>query len=222
MPPEYGNEPLASDEEATPDQDPIEEGLASYFNEVDENVTNDRKSEQNKPSAISSHIGGIIDCLLKLSVSMSNPAPHDRYKSRAGNQTLYYEPWYVQHVEEKYPHLDSAVIERLGKALAQRRGYFNYREDHHHRLSQDDGKDTASETVASSLPRELRDDFSGPRILDDSISEASATSYAPSTVDSSDLRVPNMPQRNDNGHFLCPYCYTYQSANSRYEWKYVM
>lgn len=173
---------------------------------------------------MSPHIEGVIECLLKLSVSLGNPAPHDRYKSRAGDQVLSHEPWYIQHVKEKYPHLDPAIIERLGKALTQRRAYFEYREDHYHRLSseiQDDGGNSASvvmaTTVTSSLPQELRDDFVGPKVPDDSISEASATSHEP---DSNDLRVPNMPRRNDNGHFLCPYCYTYQSVNEDSEWKY--
>lgn len=179
---------------------------------------------------IRSHISGVIDCLMRLSVTISNPAPHDRFKSRAGGQIGYYEQWDVQHVWEKFPKIDQRLTQRLGKALTQRRKYFKYREDHHCRLKQglDDEDDGASKvqatTLASSVPLHLKDTGHAGLQLnlgdnDDDRSELSATSYAPSTVHQSELRVPPIPKEYVEGPFLCPFCFVFIMVENRYEWK---
>lgn len=175
-------------------------------------------------------ISGVIDCLLRLSVTISNPAPHDRFKSRAGGQVGYYERWDIQHVWAKFPKIDERLTQRLGSALTQRRKYFKYREDHHCRLKQglDDEDDGASKgqatTLASSVPLHLKDTGHTSLQLDlgindDDRSELSATSYAPSTVDQSELRVPPIPKEYVEGPFLCPFCFVFITVENRYEWK---
>lgn len=175
-----------------------------------------------------SGIGNVIDCLLRLSVTISNPAPYDHFKSRAGLElTEAFEHYDTQHVRAKYPRIQPNLSERLGRMLTYRRRYFKYREDHHSRLMQglegglDDGASKGlATTVASSLPQALKD---APQIhfavVDDDRSETSATSYAPSTLDRSELRVPPIPKEYVDGPFLCPFCYVFISVDSRNDWK---
>lgn len=131
---------------------------------------------------------------------------------------------------EKFPHLDAEFAERLGRALTQRRKYFKYREDHHCRLQQglegdDDGASKGrATTLASSVPLHLKDKGDTTLKLelvdlDDDRSELSATSYAPSTVDQSQLRVPPIPKEHTEGPFLCPFCYIFITVDNRREWK---
>lgn len=175
-----------------------------------------------------SGIGNVIDCLLRLSVTISNPAPHDHFKSRAGLElTQAFEHYDTQHVRAKFPHIQPKLSERLGRMLTYRRRYFKYREDHHSRLMQglegglDDGASKGlATTVASSLPQALED---GPQIhlavVDDDRSAISATSYAPSSLDRRELRVPPIPKQYVDGPFLCPFCYIFISVGNRNDWK---
>lgn len=207
------------------------EELTAYFNDDEDSESDEILDSHDKElNQVFAQIGGVIDCLLRLSVTISNPAPHDRFKSRAGGQIGYYESWDIQHVLAKFPHIDTKLAERLGRALTQRRKYFKYREDHHCRLKEglNGDEDGASRghatTLASSVPLHLKD--VGPTsqkvdldILDDDHSELSATSYAPSTVDQSELRVPPIPKEYVDGPFLCPFCYVFITVDNRYEWK---
>lgn len=217
---------------AETDEDAADGELAAYFDEDD-----DDDDETGKPSDtrgkelkhVFFQIGGVIDCLLRLSVTISNPAPHDRFKSRAGAQVGYYEPWDVQHVTEKFPHVDEEIAKRLGRALTHRRKYFKYRENHYCRLKEglegdDDGMSKGkATTVASSLPHKFKDaDAQNIELFDGDRSEVSETVYAPSTLNQGQLRVPPMPKEYAEGPFLCPFCYVFISVDSRHEWKYVI
>lgn len=173
-------------------------------------------------------IGRIIDCLLRFSVTISNPAPYDHFRSRAGvNLTHHFEHYDTLHVRAKYPRIQPKLSERLGRMLAYRRRYFKYREDHHARLEEgleralDDATSKGqATTVASSVPQECKDDaqvhLAG---LKDDYSEVSATSYVPSTLGQSELRVPPIPKQYIDGPFLCPFCYVFVSVDNRHDWK---
>lgn len=173
-------------------------------------------------------IGNVIECLLRFSMTIRNPAPHDHFKSRADIElTSPFEHYDILHVRDKYPHIQQKLSERLGRMLTYRRRYFKYRENHHCRLKQglegalDDGasKELAT-TIASSLPQGLKD---APQahlaVITDDRSEISDTSYAPSTYGASELRVPPIPKQYIDGPFLCPFCYVFISVDNRHEWK---
>lgn len=207
-------------------QDNADKELAAYFDH-DEDTDDISEYHNRKLSVVLSEVGGVVDCLLRLSVTISNPAPHDRYRSKAGNNILSYEPWDIQHVKEKFPHLSDLVCERLGRALTRRRRYFKYRENHNDRLQAglDQGDSHSASigkatTVASSSPNHVEDSIA-PSLaaFNDDVSEASLTSYAPSNVDRGELRVPPIPQGYIDGPVLCPYCYVFISVQSRHEWK---
>lgn len=164
-----------------------------------------------------------MDCLLRLSATIKNPAPHDQFEWRTDVLTSEYEQWDVRHVQEKFRNIDPNVAERLGRALTMRRQYFKYREEHHDKLSRDldadDNEDIS--TVASSIPKNMKDASVMTSLLDhtDNESSFSTTSYALSTADSDQLRVPPLPRDHLNGPFLCPFCRTIVEINTRSEWK---
>lgn len=211
------------------DEDAADDELAAYFDEDEDedNETGELPSMIDKElRQVFLQIGGVIDCLLRLSVTISNPAPHDRFKSRAVAQVGYFEPWDIQHVREKFPHIDQPIAERLGRALTHRRKYFKYRENHYCRLKEglegdDDGMSKGkATTVASSVPQQLKD--TGARnveLFDGDRSEVSETVYAPSTAAQGQLRVPSIPKEHVDGPFLCPFCFVFISVGNRHEWK---
>ncbi|KAL2278540.1 hypothetical protein FJTKL_14288 [Diaporthe vaccinii] len=215
--------------ESETEGDSVDDELAALFNAGSEDMFfSSATSRNHELSDLLSGIGNVIDCLLRLSVTISNPAPHDHFRSRAGVElTQAFEHYDTRHVRDKYPNIQPELSERLGRILTYRRRYFRYREEHHSRLMQglegalDDGASKGlATTVASSLPQALKD---CPQIhlaeVDDDRSEISATSYAPSTLDRSELRIPPIPKQYVNGPFLCPYCYVFISVDSRNDWK---
>jgi hypothetical protein len=214
---------------AMPSED-VDDELAQYL------VDDQARGADSECDQLLDGIGGVVDCLLRLSVAISNPAPHDQFKSRAGVMLDFYAPCDIQHVRDKFPGLDARISGRLGEALTQRRQYFKYRKAHHERLRAGldappgfgmDDEGAEKTTVASSLPEHLKDasdwGLSVFEALDprDDRSEALQTSYAPSTSDHDSLRVPPIPKEYTDGPFLCPFCQTMVSIDTRHAWNYV-
>lgn len=168
----------------------------------------------------------VVDSLMRLAITISNPAPYDQFKSRAG-VVPYPHEWDTAHVEQRFPGIDPIISGRLGKALTQRRRYFNYREEHHLRLQEglngdedNDGSKGKGTTIASSLPHESRD--TALAILEDTeetYSEVSTTSYATTSADQGQRRIPPIPEDHRNGPFLCPFCYMLISVDAESDWK---
>lgn len=177
-------------------------------------------------------IAEIVTCLFRLSVSIRNPAPHDRYKQTGSTDASYFEPFDVQHARDLFPSASEDLVKRLGQANSYRRQYFKYRELHHLKLSQGLGPsdhltdpDCAS-TVASSIPQNMK----GPEhhaqnavVLGiDACSEdgMSQTSCATTVIGSDRLRIPPLPVEAESGPFQCPYCYMMIDTPSPNSWKY--
>ncbi|KAI0906122.1 hypothetical protein F4823DRAFT_631827 [Ustulina deusta] len=176
------------------------------------------------------NITDINTCLLGLSISIRNPAPHDRFRALNSSDAGHYEPYDIEHVQAKFPNIDREISERLGKAISRRRQYFKYREAHRDALSygidSDDSNKTWTiprSTIASSIPEALKGDeaFDLTLIDDDVVSETglSRTSYASSTNAPDQLRVPPLPAGAKNGPFECPFCYTIIIARSKSAWQ---
>ncbi|KAK1777271.1 hypothetical protein QBC45DRAFT_417134 [Copromyces sp. CBS 386.78] len=181
-----------------------------------------------------------INCLLRLSATIRNPAPHDHFKSRATDLIRAFEPRYKDHIKYKFVNPDEALVDRLAKSMVRRREYFRYREAHVTRLAAGMDKVEAGEdldgaqserrtisTAISSLPDFLKggtavaagvDDLDE---LDDVRSLASqATSYAATEIDSGEPRVPEMPAEFYREEVSkCPFCHVFISIQTRYEWK---
>ncbi|KAH7223000.1 hypothetical protein BKA60DRAFT_668921 [Fusarium oxysporum] len=107
---------------------------------------------------ISVDIADVVNCFLRLSVAIRNPAPHDRFIKSHSIDTSHYETFDIQHVSSKFRTIEPLLAERLGKAISRRRQFFNCRLAHRTKLSQGlthEGSD--AETIASSLPEYLKD-----------------------------------------------------------------
>lgn len=174
----------------------------------------------------------IIDCLLRLSVSVQNPAPHDRFKAATLTDTSFYEVPDIKHVRDKFESAEEWLVERLGKAISHRRQYFKYRETHHQKLAsglEDPEKDLhiGQSTVASSIPQHLKTGNTSVGaasfgVLDEdqrSDTEYSQTSYATSMADSERPRVPKMPKKLSRVAFECPFCFMMIVVSNRHAWK---
>lgn len=182
---------------------------------------------------ISIDVTDVVDCLLRLSITIRNPAPHDRFMQSQFTDTSHYEPFDIQHVRSKFHSIDPKLAERLGKAISRRRQYFKYRMAHHTKLSYGlDNHNLADtedppHTIASSLPEHLKDILESNQTRDasafkDDRSDTgfSETSYATSMAANEQRRIPPLPEEASRGPFECPFCYTIISVTNRRAWKY--
>ncbi|KAI1429727.1 hypothetical protein F5Y12DRAFT_333535 [Xylaria sp. FL1777] len=191
----------------------------------------DEVDEETEVIEIAADIGDIIGCLLRLSVSIRNPAPHDHFMSSKFIDTSYFEEYDVEHVKAKLPRVNPALARRLGKAISQRRQYFKYREAHHHKLNAGLDLDSkrsvagAQSTIASSIPTALKDGekshpaFGQLNEEERSNSGASQTSYASSGPESGRLKIPPLPKQAGDGPFECLFCYMMISVSTTIQWR---
>lgn len=193
-------------------------------------------------------VGEAIDCLLRLSVAIANPAPYERFQKSGAEDISFYETHDIAYVKDKFPKLDS-VASVLGRSITRRRQFFKYRHAHHEKLASgiktvasNEVADTCytevvPETIASSLPEHFKTiakfDPQAAVIDEDFGSDTgiSQTSYATSAgfiFEGTDqetcepvppLRVPPRPSAATNGIFECPFCYRMTSARTRAAWK---
>jgi len=159
----------------------------------------------------------------------------------------------IHHVWHKFPTLKTKkygwLVERLGKAITQRRQYLHYCRTHHDKTWQDAGSKPVpirSEQTLSKLPPMLmpseRSDFSKPtstlaptqastlmltsgQVIEDEMFDdaQSQTSYATSTDEESTSHKLRVIQLEDVSkglkHFECPYCWQIQATRSQKSWK---
>ncbi|KAJ9422957.1 hypothetical protein FOXG_05745 [Fusarium oxysporum f. sp. lycopersici 4287] len=191
----------------------------------DQEPFQDGASGNSELSQIFAAIVEDINCLFRLSVSIHNPSPHDRFKKACLTDTSGYEPFDVQHVCNKLSKAPKPIAERLGKAISRRRQYFKYRELHHDKLASGlelDDKDQMQSTVASSLPKKLN--VNEPISLDENVDDASdagrsQTSWATSAANPERRKIPALPAGAENGPFECPFCFMMVAITSRNHWK---
>lgn len=175
---------------------------------------------------IATDLTDVVNCLLRLSVAIRNPAPHDRFIASAPTDTSHYEAFDTQHVQSKFSTINDALAERLGKAISRRRQYFKYRAHHHEKLRHgleldaDLPKDTAT-TVASSIPNHQKDLGADVLMDEDTPSDAgiSQTSFASSVAEDDRLRVPPLPKEAQKGPFECPFCFMMIAVTNSISWK---
>ncbi|KAJ0353548.1 hypothetical protein KNSL1_001978 [Colletotrichum chrysophilum] len=140
-------------------------GKATPWEEMedDEEPLDDLEMET-EMEQITLDITELVDCLLRLSVSIQNPAPHDRFMSSTFTDASAYEDFDIQHVQAKFQDIDEGLAQRLGKAMSRRRQYFKYREAHHQKLSHDnDEENTVKRTYATYL-LEYQDDLAKAKV----------------------------------------------------------
>ncbi|KAH6844729.1 hypothetical protein B0I37DRAFT_167460 [Chaetomium sp. MPI-CAGE-AT-0009] len=232
------------DAKSLPAQDKLEQSIEDGFTDSDD----EEASPQSDLATLGDDVKEAIDCLLRLSVAIANPAPHERLRvGSAGpfEDVSFRETYDIGYVQDKFPKMDPALARVLGKGITRRRQFFKYREAHHAKLAAGLGRlahdgnaegtgqtEIVPNTVASSLPDHLK--ALGTIVLDeDKRSETgmSRTSYAtsagfvPGEVDGQALepspppKVPSLPEAAKRGSFECPFCYRMVSASTRAAWK---
>lgn len=166
-----------------------------------------------------------INCLFQMSMLVRKPAQHDVYLGSKYADVAAFEPFDYNHVREKFPNADEALVKRLGKAITRRRKYLKYRERHAAKLRQGisdvdyearDLKDTQEgETMESAMGSILSDtmatEFEQRNIdFEDKASDAgiSQTSYEPTLLVGGSVTIPPPPTNSlGRAPFECPYCF---------------
>lgn len=230
------------------------QGMKAVLNEVSEIVTgqrpswevmSDSESDTEEDSAnglqkpdttelaqLAAELKETNACLMRLSVAIRNPAPHDQFKESAHIDTAYYEPFDIAHVRGKFPKAPEYLTARLGKAISRRRQYLRYRDDHSKKYKQgltrrgtlpDMGAHREVEsTVASSLPPAVKASVNIADLEEeDEYDETqSVTSYASSGHDPEKLRPPPLPMEGRDGEpFVCKLCFRYTAVRHVKAWQ---
>jgi hypothetical protein len=177
------------------------------------------------------YISNTINCLLRISMVIQKPAPHDRFIKSGRFDQSFRQPWDEQHIRDKFANIPEWLVGRLGKSVARRRQFLEYRKVHQERIASHEvanvPEDTA--TVVSSLPTVAKQDQGLHTLMKsevvelDNQSEAgiSETSYAETIAGIDTLLVPKMPEAAEGGAiFECPYCFMIIGGiHSRLQWK---
>lgn len=170
----------------------------------------------------------IINCLMRLIITIQNPAPWDRFMGAKFTDTSAYEEYDTQHVSEKFEGIDSQLAQRLGKAISRRRQSFKYREARHEKLShQVDGQadsdltEVLSSTVAFSIydskPLSQTNDYSDSSLRHE---VASVTSYDASTLgDPQERSIPDLPKEAHDRPFECQFCFMLVDIRDTHAWR---
>lgn len=177
-----------------------------------------------------------INCLFQMSMLVRKPAQHDVYLGSRYADVAAFEPFDYNHVRDKFPNADEALVKRLGKAITRRRKYLKYRERHATKLRQGisevdpkacDVNDTQEgETVENSMGSILSDtmatEFEQRNIdFEDKASDTgiSQTSYAPTLLVGGNIAIPP-PPKNSLGRvpFECPYCFCVITIEGTRSW----
>jgi hypothetical protein len=187
---------------------------------------------------LASNMVEINICLMRLSMSIRNPAPHDQFKESTHIDVTHFEVFDIEHVRGKFPMAKDFLVFRLGKAISRRRQYLRYRDEHRKKLErglkqpeitlpqQPSTTNTApsekiESTVASSIPLAIKASSSAPNLDEDDFYEdtLSQTSYASSNNDPSRLRPPPLPEQGQDGEpFECPLCFRITSIRQATAW----
>ncbi|KAH7003037.1 hypothetical protein EDB82DRAFT_3888 [Fusarium venenatum] len=82
-------------------------------------------------------VGEAIDCLLRLSVAIANPATHEHFQKLGvgpSEDVSFYEPHDIAYVRDKFPKISDKLANTLGRYITRRRQSFKYLQAHHEEL----------------------------------------------------------------------------------------
>lgn len=118
----------------------------------------DEELELSEIREIFESIQDAINSLFRYSIIIRNHSNRDRYSkaAAAGINSPFNDEFDIHHVRHKFPALrskkDEWLIERLGKAITQRRQYLRYCRTHHDKTSQDPGSKSGLQVIPSAKP----------------------------------------------------------------------
>jgi hypothetical protein len=182
-------------------------------------------SEEWPPTSLPTFLTDIteaVDCLLRLSVAIVNPASHQRFRKLVGEpeDSSFDMPRDIAYVRKNFPSATTKLANALGRFIARRRHFYICRYVYHEILASG---------IASAFSDKEIDTCHAEVIQEDTLSDSamSETSYAMSTGHTSagtdqaasTLKVPPRPSAAEDGTFKCPFCYRMISAKTRTAWE---
>lgn len=195
--------------------------------ELEEGVDPDSEDEESRGSDIQQLYGevvNIIDCLYQLSMLIRRPAQHDLLVGSSKSDMAEYEPFDREHARNKFPNADDAIVQRLGRAITQRRKHLKYRERHNAKLGKgiDEVQGIERATTDSLVSETIATEFNTENIKFEETSSnsgASQTSYAPSLGAGGITLIPPLPKELAAGKpSECPYCFFVIEIASTRSW----
>jgi hypothetical protein len=168
----------------------------------------------------------VITYLYRISMAIRQPARHDQLLGTMKIDATVFVPWAERHISDKYPSVETELVQRLGAAMARQRAVLKYRERHRTKLGRGfDGNEEPHSHVELMSETAATEFIEGPeshlQFLDGmSESGASRTSYATTLVASRNgVSVPPPPPESvDRAPFECPYCFVIISVKDRKDW----
>jgi hypothetical protein len=194
----------------------------------------DEEQETTELSQLVSSIPEITTCLMRLSLSARNPAPHDQFTQSTHISMDHFEAFDVSHVRTKFPSAEEFLVVRLGKAITRRRQHLRYRRKNRRRLDQDSdaplsgGNADTTQLVenpnifTTSNTSTSNDDETSP--IGSCITEyyediLFQTSYSSSSSHAARLLPPTAPLESfDTEPFECPLCFQNIITSNDVEW----
>ncbi|KAF2845590.1 hypothetical protein T440DRAFT_260852 [Plenodomus tracheiphilus IPT5] len=197
------------------------EDLSDSGSDTEDEILESGALETSELDQLATEIADINTYLMRLSVAIRNPAPHDRFKAAGSLVQSFPEPIDINHVQAKFSLAQQYLAVRLGTANSRRRQYLLYRETHREKLGygleSDEPVDVIDNTEASSLPSAVRTNNPDLRLLetDPYETEELETTYSFSEHDATRLRPPSLPEQGRDGQaFECPLCLRFISERS--------
>ncbi|KAI1400293.1 hypothetical protein F4819DRAFT_378459 [Hypoxylon fuscum] len=173
-------------------------------------------------SQLAIDVSNIVNCLLRLSISICNPAPHDRVFSK-DTYIPGFEAYDINHVKAMFHNADEFLVTRLGIAISRRRQYFNYCELRRKKLTTSLDPDSSQallgvkSTVVSSMPAESKH----PAVTmlgSGQLKKGDQSDTEPIQIPVATL-VPPLPKQSNRGPFECPFCFMMVSIETTENWQ---
>lgn len=207
-------------------QDVLGGSKANDENSISDFSDSEEESERTELQSTYYDLRDTISSLFQVSMVIRKPAQYDRLVGTKRSDAAMFEPFDQDHVFNKFPSANEAIVNRLGLAISQRRAIFRYRERHRMKLARgidravDDLSDMISTLMSETVATEFLESPECEKSDYDSQSTTSRTSYALSMVQGDHgIRMPAPPEGSDYGApFECPYCFVVISTSSSLNW----
>lgn len=179
-------------------------------------------------------IANILRCLFRMSMLVRNPAQHDLLLGPRAAEASAFARFDYNHVRDKLPEADLALVSRLARAITRRRTYLQHRNIHTAMLKPETDNfdrniqdfqvqdDTTSDSDVYALSDTVSTDTSAWSAVfhdEESQTGVSQTSYSTSSMTGNSVTIPSPPKASENGApFECPYCYSTLTIHNTRSW----
>ncbi|KAF4846817.1 hypothetical protein CGCSCA4_v005974 [Colletotrichum siamense] len=173
-------------------------GSAESKGSADQDMTGTEEVERHvfEQEWVISEVTDVIDCLLRLDISIKNPTPLDRFAVYSTAHEVDEEPD-VSLVRERFTGIDDYLSERLGRAMSRRRQYLKTNQARYLNM------------VGGFYLRPFPNQNEGGAwsTLSDMYEDGGVESDSePLDVSQDDLKIPSIPIELYKRLFQCPYC----------------